>query len=66
MVEPIELCLVDMEMYADNYESYEERCANNDASYNIEYESHEEMCANDVEYESEWKPEQEGGFKLYY
>ena len=45
------------ERYVDDieYKSQEERCKNNDTSYNIEYKSHVENCANNVQYKSEKK-----------
>ena len=50
LVEPIELCLTEMERYAED----------------IEYKSHKERSTNDVEYESKRKAEQKGGVKLSY
>ena len=66
-VEPTELCLANMDRYANNmqYESQKKKCANHDMSYNIE-ESNEERWANDGEYESKQKSDQAGGVKLSY
>ena len=50
VVDTTELCLADMERYAND----------------IEYESHEERCAHDVEYESSEKSVEESGIEFVY
>ena len=50
MVEPIELCLADVERYADT----------------IEYESHEKRCTDSAEYEPEQKSVDSGSVKFIY
>ena len=67
-VQPIEVCLANMDRYADNteYTPHEERCAHHDVSYDTGYKSHEERCANDVGYKSKRKADQEGGVNLSY